>query len=312
MTSRRLLLTLVLLLAGLVPATASASPGAVTLVNPDVWARQSAYALDPALPEAAAHPEWILKDSSGNRLWLGSAYAADFGNTAYRAWWIGQAAARTAGYRGLYIDDVSMTRRVTYSWGSTATARDPRTLSSMTEVNWQRYMADFMVAVRASLPSVELVHDVLWFKGDTAGSHVRRALDAADRVAIERGFNDPIVTGGAGTYGWQSLAGFVERRQAAGRGVILDGNDASAAGRLYGLANLLLLDAGTAATTLGASWSGFDVQLGSPTSGRYASGGVWRRDFANGIVLVNEPGSRSGRSRSARATGTWTGSPARA
>ena len=38
-------------------------------------------------------------------------------------------------------------------------------------------------------------------------------------------------------------------------------------------------------------WSGYDVRLGAPLGPRYQSGGVWRRDFAAGTVLVNEPGA---------------------
>ena len=204
------------MLVALVPAVAHAAPGAVTLVRsaggagtaaeqgflipriwrmhgatawqPDTWARRSAYALDTTT--ATAHPEWVLKDSLNRQLYVNGLPAADFGNADYRSWWIAQATTQAAGLRGLYIDDVTMTRRVSLSWGTAATARDPRTLASMTEANWQRYMADFMVAVRAALPSAEIVHDVLWHKGD-ANADIARELGAASFVALEKGFNDP-------------------------------------------------------------------------------------------------------------------------
>ncbi len=287
----RLIFCFVLLVAALVPAVASAAPGSVTLWNKASLARRSAYALDAAT--VIAHPEWILKDGSGNRVYLGTAVAADFGNPAYRAWWITQASAQAAGLRGLYVDDVTMERRIYSNFGVLTSARDPRTGATMTEANWQRYMADFMVELRAALPAAEIVHDVLWAKGD-AGTQITRELGAANTVAIEKGFNDPAILT---TTIWESLAGYVTRRQAAGQGVILDGYADAPAARLYGLGAVLLLDTGTLAlgndawTAPNRYWTGYDVRLGAPAGERYQWSGVWRRDFANGTVLVNQPGN---------------------
>ena len=58
----------------------------------------------------------------------------------------------------------------------------------MTEAAWQRYMADFMEQVRAAFPGKEIVHNAIWYSGDTPD--VRRQLRAADVVGLERGFND--------------------------------------------------------------------------------------------------------------------------
>jgi len=315
---------LALVLAALVPAVAHAAPGAVTLVRAagnagspaeqgflisrvwrmhgstawqsNTWARRSAYALDTAT--AAAHPDWVLMDRYSRPLYIDGLPAADFANTDFQAWWIAQATAQAAGLRGLYIDDVTMTRRTYLSWGSSATPRDPRTNATMTEANWQRYMADFMVAVRAAFPAAEIVHDVLWHKGD-AGADIARELSAASHLAIEKGFNDPLITGGAGTYGFRTLTAFVERRQAAGQGVILDAPTDTAAGITFGLANLLLLDTGALAlgndlwTAPGRFWPAYNVNLGAPSGPRTSWSGVSRRDFARGVVLVNEPGMTS-------------------
>lgn len=318
----RLVVSLTLLAAALVPAVASAAPGSVTLVrsagtagtpaeqaflrsrvwrmhgatawDTASWARRSAYALDATT--LIAHPEWVLKDAGGTPVFLGTAVAADFGNPAYRAWWIAQATAQAAGLRGLYVDDVSMERRVNTAFGALTLARDPRTGATMTEANWQRYMADFMVELRTALPAAEIVHDVLWHKGDAA-TNIARELAAASAVAIEKGFNDAAILTSSGTYGWETLAGFVARRQTAGSGVILDGYADAPAARLYGLGASLLFDTGTIAvgndawTAPNRYWAGYDVRLGAPTAARYQWSDVWRRDFANGTVLVNQPGN---------------------
>ena len=271
----------------------------------DGWVYQDAYAIYPTSPLLTTNPEWILRDGAGNRLWIQFAcgggsctqYAADIGNSDFRAWWIAGARAKlAAGYRGLFIDDVNMAQRVSDGNGVYTQPIDPRTGARMNEAAWQRYMADFMQEVRAALPGVEIVHNTIWTVGD-ATPDLRRQLGAADYIELERGFNDAGIVGGASKFGWQTLAAFIERRQADGRAVILDGYAESAAGRLYGLAMYFLLSSGRdaiandAATRPDAFWKGFDVGLGAAAGGRYRFGGVWRRDFAGGVVLVNEPGS---------------------
>ena len=152
----------------------------------------------------AAHPEWQLKDAANTPLYVGTRVAADFGNPGFRAWWIAQAqTALATGNRGLYVDDVFMERRTSTAARVARTAIDPRTGAAMTEANWQKAMADFMVAVRAALPGAEIVHDVLWHKGD--GGDVLRELQAADYVAVDGGFTTN-VTYGTSTYGFQTLA----------------------------------------------------------------------------------------------------------
>src|SRR5207253_8509179 len=65
--------------------------------------------------------------------------------------------------------------------------------------------------------------------------------------------------------------------------------------REYGLAALFLLQGGDDMLANrqggmpGQWWTGYDVGLGSPHGGRYAWGGVLRRDFDGGFVLVNPP-----------------------
>jgi hypothetical protein len=271
----------------------------------DGWVYQDAYAIYPDSSLVAAHPEWILRDGAGNRLWVQFAcgggsctqYAADIGNPDFRAWWIAGAKAKlAAGYRGLFIDDVNMAQRVSDGNGVYTLPVDPRTGVLMNEAVWQRYMADFMLLVREALPGVEIVHNTIWTVGD-ATPDLRRQLNAADYIELERGFNDAGIVGGASKFGWQTLAAFIDRRHADGRAVILDGYAESAAGRLYGLATYFLLSSGRdalandAATRPDAFWKGYDVGLGSALGARYRSGGVWRRDFTGGVVLVNEPGS---------------------
>src|SRR5215207_3827287 len=128
---------------------------------PDAWAYQDAYAIYRTSPIAAEHPEWILKDANGNKLYIAFGcsngtcpqYAGDFGNPAFRSWWIQTATATMAkGYRGLFVDDVNMDWRVGSGTGAFVAPHDPRTGATMSEASWRRYMAEFTEQIRAALP----------------------------------------------------------------------------------------------------------------------------------------------------------------
>ena len=269
---------------------------------PNAWAYRDAYAIYRTSSQATAHPEWILKDAKGTKLYIpfgcggGTCpqYAADIGNPTFRRAWIADArASLTAAYRGLYIDDVNMRWRVGNGTGQTVDAIDPRTGKAMTLAAWQRYMADFMQEVRAALPGREIVHNAIWFSNDNAD--VRRQLRAADVVGLERGFNDDGITNGTGQWSFRTFVALIERTHADGHAVLLDADAKTAAGRLYGLAAYFLVTSGrdflgnATASTPTDWWKGYDVELGDALGKRYLSGGVWRRDFQRGTVLVNEP-----------------------
>jgi hypothetical protein len=271
----------------------------------NAWVYRDSQAIYNPSSLATQHPDWILRDSSGNKLYIqfgcsgGTCpqYAADISNPDFRADWIAGARAQlAAGYKGLFIDDVNMVARTGNGSGAYVPPVDPRTGIEMTDAVWQKYMADFMVQVRTELPGIEIVHNALWPVPDTSAD-VQRELNAADYIELERGFNDSGITGGTGYWGFQKMAAFIDHRHAAGKGVILDGYADTPAGRLYGLATYFLVNNGRDALANDAYgtpenwWKGFETQLGDPAGPRYLSGGVWRRDFARGTVLVNEPGA---------------------
>jgi hypothetical protein len=219
----------------------------------DAWVYADSQAIYNPSSEATQHPDWILRDKNGNKLFLqfgcsgGTCpqYAADISNPDFRADWIAGARAKlAAGYKGLFVDDVNMVAKTGNGSGGYVPPVDPRTGLEMTDAVWQKYMADFMVQVRDALPGVEIVHNVLWPVPDTSAD-VQRELNAADYIELERGFNDGGITGGStGYWSFGKLASFIDHRHAAGKGVILDGYADTPAGRLYGLATYFLRDAG--------------------------------------------------------------------
>lgn len=270
---------------------------------PDAWVYKDLYAIYVGSALAQQHPEWILKDSSGRKLYIpfgcsGSScpqYAGDVGNPDFRAYWISQAAQTLVqGYRGLFIDDVNMAFRVGDGSGQFVAPTDPRTGSPMTSSGWRRYVAEFTEQIRAALPQAEIVHNALWTVGHD-DPYEQRELLSADFIEMERGVNDAGIRGGGGTFGFETFLSHIDWLHAHGKSVVFDSNVSTNVGREYGLASYFLINTGSdglgndPGSTPDDWWRGYDVQLGSAMGGRYLWNGVLRRDFEHGVVLVNQP-----------------------
>src|SRR4051794_140328 len=115
--------------------------------SPKAWVYQSAYAIYVGGAVARAHPDWILRDAAGNKLYIpfgcknGTCpqYAGDIGNPAFRAWWISRARSRLArGYGGVYIDDVNLYPKVGNGARPPAHPIHPRTRTPLTQAGWPR------------------------------------------------------------------------------------------------------------------------------------------------------------------------------
>jgi hypothetical protein len=266
------------------------------------------YAIYRDSPRAKAHPDWILKDAAGNRLFIpwgcggGTCpqYAGDITKPAFRQAFIAMAkTAMTRGYKGIWVDDVNLEFQVGDASGRHVDPIDSRTGRRMTAAAWRDAMATFMEELRAAVPQAELLHNSIWYAGEAARDRdpaVRRQIAASDYVNLERGVNDDGLTGGTGDWSLRALFGFVDRVHAAGKGVVLDGGDSTSVGREYNLAAYYLISTGRDAIGLGSMtpqswWTQYDRDLGRPTGPRTETGGLWRRDFTNGTVLLNEPGA---------------------
>ena len=275
---------------------------------PNGWVYKDLYAIYVGSSVAAAHPEWILRDGGGAPLYIpykcsgGTCpqYAADPGNAAFRSDWIAAARATlAAGYRGLYVDDVNLSiSRVSDGTSAAVAPIDPRTNAPMAEADWRRYVAEFTEAIRSAFPQTEIAHNHLWFLGHD-DPFIQRELLSADWISFERGFNDNGIHGGGGTYGFDTFLGHIDWLHAQGRHVVLEGEAVTTPDSTYGLAGYFLISTGSDGVgndvggTPGDWWSGYDASLGDPAGDRYLWQGVLRRDFAQGIVLLNPPGAPS-------------------
>ncbi len=279
---------------------------------PNAWDYQDAYAMHLSGSLWAEHPEWVLKDADGNYLYIpfgcnGNScpqYAGDIGNPAFRAHWIDtQRVTLQAGYIGLWIDDVNMASiKVGNGSGNAVTPIDPRTAQPMTLADWRRYFAEFMEDIRAAFPAAELVHNVHWW-ADTGDAFVARQLLAADYINLERGITDGGITRGTGKFSFETFIALVDWLHVRGKQIILDDDDDSGdQERDYELAfyhlvnnggDLLGADGDRGRMTPGNFWSGYSLDLGTAAGGQYRWNELFRRDFACGMVLVNQPGMPS-------------------
>ena len=105
------------------------------------------------------HPDWIARDVDGNFLYVpykcqgGSCpqFAADLSNPAFRHEWIHKAEVLAArGYRGLWIDDVNFSPKISDGFGH------PN--YPMTTSDWQRQVLAFLAEIRCALPGMEVVY----------------------------------------------------------------------------------------------------------------------------------------------------------
>ena len=272
----------------------------------DAWTYRDLYAVYRDDELAQAHPEWILEDAAGRRLYIpfdcggGSCtqYAGDIGDPAFRAHWIAEARAQAADYRGVFVDDVNLEPRVSDGQGDHVMPLDERTGRTMTEAAWRRYIAEFTEEIAAAMPDKEIVHNALWFAGHDDPA-VQRQLRAATHVEVERGVNDPGLTGGGGQFGYETLLKHIDWLHAHGKGVILDSYADSRSEVEYELASYFLVSSGRDGmgtgwrSAPGDWWAGYDVKLGAPRGPRYEWQGLLRRDFQHGFVLVNQPDAQT-------------------
>src|SRR5438128_2758934 len=278
---------------------------------PPAWVYQDAYAIYAGSSLEKEHPEWILRDASGNKLYIPygnppSQFAGDISNPAFRQFWIQRTKGVLArGYRGVFVDDVDM-------WANTGNANGEKVVpisgvtgTPISNEAWREYMATFMRELREATPGYEIVHNKEWDadggsanRGTTAPV-VRSEIAAADVLNIERGVNDGGLTGGTGAWSLANLFTYIDEAHAMGKAVTLDGTSSVVAGMEYNLAAYFLISTGKdyvsgggSSQTIKSFWAGWSVNLGEATGPRERSSlGLWSRRFTGGVVYLLEPGA---------------------
>ena len=274
---------------------------------PNALVYRDSYAVYKNENIVANHPEWIMRDAGGNKLYIPYAckngtcpqYAGDFSNPAFRKYRVKQFINISRGYRGLWIDDVNLTWRVSNGYKKHAKPIDFTTGQPMTLTAWRRHMAKYMEEIRAALPNIEISHNVVWYSDrvENDNPYIKRQIDAADYITLERGGNDKGLKNGLGKYGFESFLLYVDFIHSRGANAIIMDNGTTVENREFGLATWLLVNNGKDLfnsdrlkwTTPDRWWSGYDLNLGKAMGPRYKWHELIRRDFECGMVILNQP-----------------------
>ncbi|HEX4277445.1 MAG TPA: NPCBM/NEW2 domain-containing protein [Bryobacteraceae bacterium] len=268
------------------------------------------YGIIPGTDLYNQHPEWILHDQQGNRLFIPwgcsggtcGSYAGDVTNPAFRAWWIANAQTilSRGGYKGIWIDDVNNEFRVSDGWANPVAPIDSATGQPMTWDAWRAYIGNFTAQIRQSFPNTELVENTIWYAGPQgigdSDPSIQRQIKSATNLNLERGIaSDPGLTGGTGEWSVYSYFNYIDRVHGLGTNVTLEEYEVDSVSRQYGLAGYFMVSNGSdrigdATTSPVNWWPGYSVELGTPRGPRTYTSGVFERIFTNGIVLLGEPG----------------------
>jgi hypothetical protein len=277
-------------------------PGAQIYVN--------SHAIYNPSSDATQHSDWILKDAQGRNVFINwncnggtcPQFAADITNAAFRSNWITNTLQMLShGYAGVWIDDVDLDFRFSDGNGVDTIPMDPVTHGPMTEENWRLYFAQFLEQIHAAMPGYEMTQNSIWYAGgDTrdADPNIQRQIKSANFINVEGGFNDPGLTGGTGLWALYTLWGYIDRVHALGTNVTIDDFGADATAAQYALGGFFMVTNGSDRLGDGNMnpnkwWKGYDVDLGTPSGTRTQWNNLWRRDFSNGLVLLNEPNAKT-------------------
>jgi Hypothetical glycosyl hydrolase family 15 len=243
-----------------------------------------------------SHPEWFLKDASGNRIThIGHAdyTLMDIGDPGYQAAWASNVImqAKRDGWELVFADDLGLALYATS--GTPVKYPDPTA--------WQGAVKSFLQAVHPKLAAagLKLVANVV--SGVTYPAVRKELLQWVDGT-MEEGWMRPSVqrTAPLATAAWPKQLAEAQDAEKAGKLFLAElpamSSDTQAV--RYGLATYLLAAGGMSSFDVSGSpshtteqwFTEFDtaLQLGPPAgSAARLENGIYRREFAAGTVLVN-------------------------
>ncbi|MHB1342842.1 MAG: putative glycoside hydrolase [Thermoleophilia bacterium] len=247
------------------------------------------------------HPDWFLKDASGNRIvfqyYSGiDFYAMDWGNQAWRDYWVAQALGRVQalGFDGLFLDDL-----YTHPWGEIDRPLLNYTSESQLQAAVRGFLANTFTKTKAADSKLLVIGnlvDHLWFPGLFA-----------DWLKVSDGLMDEqfVHVGESTTTGYKSIEDWwklqldeVTVAEQMGKRALFISHGATTdyETMLFGYGSYMLAAGGNGRYyhELGGSLSTatwFDLwarDLGA-AQGSYTVGsdGLYSRNFAGGKVIVN-------------------------
>jgi len=247
----------------------------------------------------AHHPEWFLKDTSGRRVRWASwphSWQMDVGSASYQRTWARNVAAdvRRHGWDGVFIDGIARTMQ--YPW-----YLDGRVLAKYPGPDdYARATTSFLRRVGPSLRHRRQlvfgnINDAtlpLWrqWLGYLSGTS-KEWWTKASRNRGEGFLTDD---------DWRYQMRLLQEAQARGKGfvAITYSTADDVAAMEYARASFLLFERGrrsafafSAGCVTEPAARYWRADLGAPRGAPRAAGGIWRRRFAGGLVVVNPSSS---------------------
>jgi hypothetical protein len=264
------------------------------MVERDQWGGVSTGV---ATQDAAGHPEWFLKNTSGNRFtfrhydWM---WAADIGDSGFQQKWADNVLAevKAKGWDGVFMDDVNPS--IEFHYDVASVAKYP------TDAAYQNATGSALAAIGARFRAEDkLVIPNFGFWKDHPN------LIKSWLRHVDGGMNEMFVKVGSTRDGYDSAAVWetqlqsIKDAQTLGKaflGISHSPNDDRAAGR-YGYATMLLGGDGNAHFAMHGDYANenwfpeYDYEIGTAvTADTREAYGVHRRRFSDGLVLVNPTG----------------------
>jgi hypothetical protein len=259
------------------------------------------------------HPDWFLRDAHGNPLVFEdypTSHVMDVGNTAYQHTGAARVSrvAKEHHFDGLFLDDANASLRWVIAGGSAACVTYPTT------AKWQAAVYSFLSNVAPQLHQAGLL-----VVANIGGSIITRGLWQKWNGPIDGAMEESFTDGGTGpdstTNGrWPPKLAHALWSETTGKISLDHAVTGTRQGARYALATMLLAARGKNlfSASIGYSrevwWPEYTTanSLGRPLGAyRVLRNGVYRRDFTNGLVLVN-PGART--ASTVRLGGSYSGS----
>jgi hypothetical protein len=260
------------------------------------WQNNAAFLAGDFCNISAQHPDWFLLDQSGQRItdpYGGANFVLmDPGNTGWREFFLDrvrQTQDADKNWGGLFLDNVEVTmiRR----------QKDQKMPAAYPdEASYQAAVQGFIQYLYSSYfkPSGRLLYANLVARRDDADwtkhiTYLDGVMHEGWAIDWPNGYRSPDV--------WEKQMALAEQTQAMGKFIVLvsQGTRDNQDLEKFAFASYLLINQGQAAFRYANSqayneawlYDNYKVDLGVALSGRYLDGSAWRRDFANGYVLVN-------------------------
>ena len=238
------------------------------------------------------HPDWFLLDQNGQRIVTGNnTYYMDPGNPEYRAFWLERAKALREEYDwdGVFIDNVEVSLNKLEN-AEIAPAKYPNDASYQVAIEgflkylYESYFQPNRLPVLANIISVDD-----WEVWLSYLQYLDGAMIEAFAVDWSNGYRSPT--------DWKEQMTAAEQALAQEKTLILVSQSGVARPKhqLFSLASYLLVANKNAYFRYADSddyreislYENYSLDLGTPLGPRYKDGTFWRRDFTNGIVLVD-------------------------